>query len=493
MSFWDKINRAVDDLFGDGTVPTSDDSFPSYVDSSDPYSSALNQANNVIPSQQPPPIANQTPLNPSDPFNIDPKKTIAVQSGNFSPFSVIDISPSQGSGTIPSTANTGGSVPNQFPTTFQTLQQIANLLASQGIATSQDILTNFGANLPGVTYQYAVTGATLRVEQLSVGAVPSSTGGGGLVLAPQQIATGLIGNDVRVSQLLNVALSGIFIQFEAPSSPVFLGKPGETYTLPFTKVFVTVFGTANRYRLIIGAANATVSGGRDISMMRQQLHLWDGIGIFDNPTNMPVPFSSQSDLGFGTTGAAAAFINFTTFFGGAGANTTLLANYDSGANTSVQPGNKLVGSVLNKGYRVIWLSNIQFQVKASTGKLQVNQAELVKAIIAPSGVITDIGQAKIVQTYLTGVINPDIDSAMGFMNFNIQFDTPKRIVLMGFDTYNAATGGVQATGESLMFYLRIISRDGADAGVQAFVNIEGYLLPQLLPYNPYAQDQFLSS
>lgn len=486
MGFWDEINALLS-----GGKGSADSSFPSASDASsdDPIAQALSQAGGSVPG----------PAIPAsiDPFSNPASELIQVQSLSSQPFTVLDLVPSQATGTRGYEPTEGSQVggppvPGAGYTVPQsTLNQIGNALNNLGLNNALNALTLGGAFPPGVMYPFQVSGKSCRVEQLPLGGFSSAAllGGAPIQMAVgnpllQGVSTALVGNDVRVQQLLGLFLNGLFLQFESTDAPVFIAKPGETYQLPFTKIFATSFGTTNRWRLIVGSSGASVQGFSDQRVLRQQLHLWDGGGLLDSGFMHPVPFSMRFDrqAASNTGGQYEVLRSATNLFQSVPFPDTLITtNYDSGGNLTQQGGGTgpIVGQVTNKGYKVLWITECSLRI--DSGANVAVSVQLVKMVTAPG----DYSVLLSVPPLIPVLVWETFDPLGGDLRINNRITYPKRCVLAGFDTYNPRTGGVQATGESLLLYAT------ASAGFNIGGSISGYYMPSLLPNCPYPIDQML--
>lgn len=473
MGFWDSINQALDKTFG---VESASDSsaFPSdsSLGASDPYASALASAEAISPDQALPPTSGPAPAQANDPFANNTEQMIQIQSGNSTPFTVIDINPYLSIGTRGySTGGPQGLVgpptPNQsYAASANTLKQISNMLNIAALTANTANLINEGVFPIGATFPYAVSGNTLKIEQLPIGSVNT----------PTSILTALIGNDVRGQQVLNLFLNGIFIQFESPDAPVFIAKPGETYRLPFTKVFVTTFGAGNRWRLIAGSGNSTaIEGFSDLRTLRQQLHMWDGSGLFDNPMVHPVPFSSGFSLPSSLNGSVQVVQSSLD----TGAPNGIFSNYDPGTGLSQRPNGQVVGSVVNNGYKIFWATNLTIQLVDISGSAnQLNFVQIYKGIGALGTNAPAVNGAILYKNNFTVI------PANGSITLSASYNVPKRVILAGFQTFDPSQEVNFYTGESVFAQL-------GSTGNQRFnatVTYDGYYWPGLVPYCPYPMD-----
>lgn len=481
MGFWDSINQALDTAFG--VEPAAGSSaFPtdSSLGASDPFASALASAEAISPDQALPPTSGPVPANPNDPFANNTEQLIQIQSGNSVPFTVIDINPYLNIGTR---GYTGGGTTGAYgpPTLNQsyaasanTLKQISNLLNIASLTANTANLISQGVYPIGATFPYQVSGNTLKIEQLPIGSQNN----------PSSISTALIGNDVRGQQVLNLFLNGIFIQFESPDAPVFIAKPGETYKLPFTKVFVTTFGSGNRWRMIVGSgAGTAIEGFSDLRTLRQQLHMWDGAGLFDNPMVHPIPISSGGNGNLGTASELGGGVQLveTSLDSSIGGQFT---NYDDGSMLSQRPNGQVVGSVVNNGYKIFWITNLNITLVDTSGSAnlitQLNLFKINAALgdYAGSGAPNGISNS----LFLTGLITIP---ANGSVSFPLQYAIPKRVILAGFSTFGAGGSGPSlSSGESFF----ITATSSANKTFKILVSIDGYKWPVLSPFCPYPMD-----
>lgn len=440
MGFWDEINRDIDAIFGwksNANSGSSNSSFGTSLVGSDSFSPDSDRAPGIEIGE--------------DPHLVSQSSIASIQSKRSSPYTTIDIDVGLSGG---SRGSLGGNIftPNQFSPTNDTMKKIQSLL---GIP---NLLQDFGTYglTPGVSYDFQMTGNSLTCERLSAGLIRTQAEGG------QNIQSALIPNDIYVQQRMGIALNGLFVQFESTANDVFYMRPGEVLTCTFSRIFVTTFSSSMRWRLMIGN-NATVTPGTDERSLRQSLHLWDGMGIFDNPTLQPVPFyQSQA-------------------FSGAGGLLQSFANTDNGGQLSAQPGGNVVGSVANKGYKILWITSISVVGKMRSVVGNTTELYIYKAVGEATTPGMGPGSASFPPYYLTRFSTDASTTGTQQIRENIQLAAPIRVVLAGFDTFNPANG-VQFTGESLITQMIL-----ADTQSQFFVNMSGYMLGQQIQ-NPYANN-----
>lgn len=543
MGFWDRVNEAVDAAFGavetpsqfPGSVPTGQDE--GALGTPDAQRALLADMGYVPPRSE-------------NPFSVSPEQLFGTITQATSPFTVIDLSPGLDGGTrgAITSAPQGRVVPNTFPAQDATIQKINKIMGTNILNLP---VVGSGVFPQGLTYQIQGAANSLRLERLPQGWIPNNVVGAQAVTQNSSlVTTQLIPNDVNAQTVLNTVLTGCFVQFESTDNPVFVGKNAETYNLPFTKVFITTFGSAGRWRLIFGN-KALVTGASDDRALRQNLHMWDGQGLFDSTLYHPVPFQftpgfneaidqaagtsvrvpliDNSDSGAGLASqnvgyvfqitAGSAFAgdqysnnghNFTVtqnnsvtapglFAVGTGApsasgNLTKITG--SGSNTlsfsSVVGNSNVVGEVSNKGYAILWLTGLSLSVDMTPNSIDsLISIALVKTFGDPNTLpATDL---------LPFTFNPYVqDSFNGSISKNYDFNTPIRIVLAGFDFNNGNPG---RSGENL----DLVVFNTTTAVSSTRVSIRGYTLgpffnqrapspdfftPKLcqVPYNPYPGD-----
>ena len=352
------------------------------------------------------------------------------------------------------------------------LVKLVKLWGNLGLGSTSQQLMAKGAFPMGVTYPFNVSGNSLRMERLPQGAASLSP----LLGTPyiQGVNTALVPNDVRAQQVLGLFLNGCFVQFESTNAPVLIMRPGEVFKLPFTKLFVTVFGSAGRFRLVAGN-QVSVSEFSDERVLRQNIAFGDGSGTlpWDNPMLHPIPFNA------GATITGDGSVALSTLLGGA-----ILTNYDSGAGLAQQGGGNgpVTGQVVNKGYLIYWISSIRIAIQplTMTGDY-VQTLALIKSKASPASSPGTAGTIPMYAEtlYVYGGASPTL------INLTRDFNIPKRIVLAGFDTYDPNSGGVQGTGETLFLY----SKGNTVQTVRC--SIDGYYVPALVPFNPYPMDASL--
>ncbi len=340
-----------------------------------------------------------------------------------------------------------------------------------------------GAFPVGITYPITLSGNTLRIDRLPQGGAPTDA----LITindpVNQNVNSALVPNDVRASQILGLYLNGLFIQFESCNNPVFIAKPGELFSIPFTKIFVTTFNSSGRWRIISGN-KTSIQGFSDERVLRQNLHVWDGGGMLDNPMCHPVPFYAEAEAtsqNIPNSGVAVgAFALSATQNDNDGARDAL-SNFDDGSFQSQQANNNVVGMVRNKGYKVYWISELVFNVTiGNTGATNL-QFDLVKSVPTSAGALTS-NQTRIYR-YSYGLLSLTQARA----TVAVQFSVPKRIVLAGYDTYDPASGGIQVTGEKLFL---VVKSNNNNVQIDGFISLSGYKMPMQMAYNPYPLDTY---
>lgn len=92
----------------------------------------------------------------------------------------------------------------------------------------------------------------------------------------------------------------ILIQFDDTTQPPYLHKPGESYKLPFQKVFITCKTYVPRIEVTIGYS-ATISSDQQSRIMSSQMDTGPGYGIWDSSSRHCVPFCfTEMDQDLGT-------------------------------------------------------------------------------------------------------------------------------------------------------------------------------------------------
>lgn len=128
-------------------------------------------------------------------------------------------------------------------------------------------------------------------------------------------------------QALNTSLSSdyvdllssrtILIQFDEPNSTPYVHKPGDTYNVPFSKIYVTCKTYVPRFEVTLGYNAKIISTGDD-RLMQSQLATGPGYGLWDSPSRHTVPFCftdcDQDRNGIGiATGGSAPIISLLAF------------------------------------------------------------------------------------------------------------------------------------------------------------------------------------
>lgn len=462
--FWDKVNEVVDGVVHphhaqSGALPddydVSEVSHPPYSAGSSP--DAVKQA-----------LRDQgyTPPEQIDPYALDQARQFGQITNRSSPFTVIDLTPATDNGTRAAGAAGQKVISNTQPANASTLEGIGRLFNMPifTLLAKANALAN--ASRPGVTYSVPVIGNSLRIDRLPSGFQTSGPSPITLANTISIIGTPLINNDVYVQNAINSLLSGIFVQFDSIDSPIFVVKPGETYDVVFSQIYITTFGSAGRFRVIAGN-NARVSGSADERGLRQSLHMWDGGGMLDSPMYHPVPWSWQQ---YSTTGQ----FNYLP----------IISNFDDGSKLTQQSNGNTVGSVINKGYMILWVTGIAVD-PGGGGILSIYKGTGIDPSAPSSG--SQTFPSYLERNYPTNGRPPD----------NINFAVPLRIVLGGFDCLDPSQVGM-ASGETLICRINQVGVTGSPM----IVTLNGYTMgrgpinsfrfnPALIPFNPYPQDVLL--
>jgi hypothetical protein len=498
MGFWEEVNKIADEIAG-VKDPTDSQGLPLGGDIVAPDTStgdalspdAVGEAYGRAGYQG-------NPRN--DPYAVDPSELQSVISSRPSPFTVIDIDPGMANGTRrPPTGVSYSGIQGRFQATQATITKIANVLNIPSI--QYGALLSF-ANQIGVTYELQLSGNSLRVEHLPQGFYPTPKNEA-IASLPQNVSTNLLINDVYAQNLLQILLGGIFIQFESNDNPVFVAKPGETYDLVYSRVYVTTFGSAGRWRVISGN-NAVVTGETDDRVLRQSLHMWDGSGMLDNPMYHPRPFSVNV-AGSPQIDPIPSYVpaNYIP-------NVEIIAtNYDDGSALTRQTNGNIVGQVINKGYAILWITNLNFRFKTLGNNAQSVRVfyGLLKMKGNPYAKTSGFNMVPCYNALYWNSFYLQSATPGTSIEKEINFNTPVRIVLAGFDqpTDPSITATDLSSGESLIFWMMSLSGTSYDI-TSGECSCSGYILggyqdtyltgfpgayifnPSLLPYNPYPID-----
>lgn len=439
--FWDEVNKDVSALFSKGNTG-SESGFPEASDF------GIDPTDNISPDavKEALRLSGYRAPNGPNPYEVDQGSVFSNITNRQSPFTVIDLNPILDGGTKLDNTATGQTViPNTFPASQATLQSLSLLLNVPLLSLFKNPAFVSGGSPPGLTYAFEITGNSLRSERLQQGVYPlTTTGGAGGI---PTIKTGLIANDVYVQTRLNMLLTGAFVQFDSPDNPVFVLRHGETIHATFNKIYVTTFGSAGRWRIIAGN-NSTISGIADDRQLRQNLHLWDANGILDHINVHPIPFSYDS-----------------------GGSAFMFSNIDQGNNLTQQPSGNLIGTVINQGYFIAWITEITV-VLAGVGPgvfLQKYRGKTGTAIPVKE-YFSFVAPAGTVQSFV--------------------FGTPIRVVLGGFDVISPSSGAPFISGEGLFWVIngagsRVWARGYSLGSINAFNSAPA---GALIPFNPYPGD-----
>lgn len=449
--FWDEINKDVNLLFGQKQAPVDDSGFPADlgsatstpslgdmpVDSGSAFSPDQAKANLLSSGYVPPDLSSKISAS-------DLAKQFDLITNRSSAFNTVELDPAIDNGSIPGFANQKY-IQNQQPPNPQTIAKIEKLLGVYGLS-----------NRPvGVTYTIIIPGNSLKIERLS-----AATGN-----FPFQTAA--VGFDYNAQISQNLIYNGLFCQFESEDSSLMYLKPGETYNLSFSKIIITTFGTAGRWRLIAGN-NAAVLGANEDKASKAQLHLWDGQGILDNPTLQPVPISN-------TIIANSLGVNL----GNATAYAVIRSNIDDGSKLVNDSNGNLVGSVTNNGYKIFWITGLTYTLKT------------IQAItMTPFYVGLGVGDSAARQPFTAGALFTDYfetaaNAPAQYITRSITLAVPIRVILPGFKDSIVSTP--RRTGTECFLSVYTLNNNF----VSIWVSITGYGIPGLLNQNPYPQDQFL--
>lgn len=516
-NFWEAINDALEQVVGPKEPNLETDQFPGNQDLMDQAAYAQG-GQGYSPDAAKEALQAQGYVEPvrESPFQNDTAQILDIVGKQPSPFTIIDLTPSEDGGT---TANGGvnfngiGAVNNRFPASGATIAKIASILNTPQL----QILRASRSVAPGVTYEFGVVGNSLRIERLAQGfrSVRQENPGAAASSFGESVNTDAVVADTMNQNALAMLLSGCFIQFESLDAPMFFAKPGEVYNVSFSTIFVTVFGSGGRWRLISGS-NAKIIGKSDDRALRSDMSIWDGGGLLDNPLIHPVPFAMALPLttpltitpGGGDPAYSAAYAN-------------LLTNYDDGSGLSLGAGGNTIGRVINRGYVIAWINSLTWTVLngAATGNMQIQLKKIIGQVPQAAGAV----DAQIaLEPYFVEMTRCSVTEKSKTINFA----KPIRVVLAGFDQQTAAAQGLQPgvpalgwpagtarqTGETL-----IAEVASADAITYAHVSVSGYIMGSysrrglgpgapvavspitpnslanpirtgIIPFNPYPQD-----
>lgn len=228
----------------------------------------------------------------------------------------------------------------------------------------------------------------------------------------------------------------ILIQFEGSDSPVLIAKHGETFKLPFNKVFVSMRQTSPRIRIVIGY-NSEIINNENERASNMSLSMSPGIGLWNSPTMYPVPFSMNwKGIPFLSSGSAN-FLDSTA----SGIKIYTVIDQSATVTYPVPP----VGPfhrVLN-GIAILWVTSFNYTFLNTSF---ANRTFLTEIYAGGVTVGNDYTQGKTVYTKV-GVSGPATDS----INVEVSFSTPVRIVLKPLDSLKIrmvmGTGGTPGSAE----------------------------------------------
>lgn len=200
----------------------------------------------------------------------------------------------------------------------------------------------------------------------------------------------------------------ILVQFESTDSPVLIAKHGETYKLPFNKVFVSMRQVSPRVRIIIGY-NSEIVNSENERASNLNLALSPGISLWSSPSMYPVPFSMNwTSIPFAENSVGGDALD------GGGA-TKLYKIIDqlatvTYANPPIGPFNRA-----KNGLAVLWITSISYSF--------LNSAFATRAFIIQI-VVEGFNRRKSIysKSGITGAVSEPI-------NEDVTFSTPLRVLI----------------------------------------------------------------
>lgn len=302
------------------------------------------------------------------------------------------------------------------------------------------------------------------------------------------LGTGDVTNPIQdYSQQSN---RNIFIQFDSPNANILIAKPGRTFnTEGFENIYLTFQADNGRIRVTSGYGNATIGDNDTSKLSRQNLHLWPGEEIFNDPYLHPVPFSIS--LGAALAGetlntmvVASDYIIIPTAVPNVGKwytwpiimNKSLFGDTGTGINGT--PWINLIQNTFH-GTAVGWITRITVSnSNFDTGGSFLRFAICVGDTYASDG---NFMKRTLWQKSIT-MIGTGNNSFMSEKNYDMVFPTPIRFTLMGRNTPNKIIkyGIPTSYGDDLFL---MVQAQSAGASENVNVAVEGYMMGGLQQKN----------
>lgn len=259
-------------------------------------------------------------------------------------------------------------------------------------------------------------------------------------------------NKPAYSQLANVGtdLTGavsnrqVLIQFDDTSGPLILAKDGDTFKVPFERVYVTFKFFVPRFSLIVGYNAEIISSGQTKSLNQKPAY-GGGYSLWNNEDRHCIPFNFQTQ-GWNSADYTWAPQNC------AKNNTDHIPIYDLEANNSI-------GTNAPYGQAVGWITGVDVSVYSNgTTDLIYGNFQLG---IAPSSTVVGAN------TYTRCLyMLPVFKYGNSAANFNIRFNEPIRFSL------NRRQG---ATSSAVRLLAKFQNSNSSNASVSYYFTVTGYI------------------
>lgn len=417
---------------------------------------------------QPPPT--------TDPYSLSDAEIFAITKDRPSPFTVIDI-------------KTRFTSVQNFPINASTAKAIVNYLGAQSFSSNFFPIPNLDLTdmviRSGITVELPGIGNYFRLERTPPGVnLPLYNSGPNLTRLKQGFLTPGIdpnpnSNVVFPQKAINnqpaqfapyIYGQGVYVQFDSTDAPIFRAKPGESYTLPFSKIYITLFAQDLNYRAIIGQ-KAQVQGFSDDRVLRQNIAIGDAGGLLDGSAIRPIPFAISAAKNGGASVAIAANGTALSIFA---------SNWDQGSSMSVIPGTGtvpagMIGKTSNAGYAIMFITGLKLTINVPAGGFY--NIALVKGRYK---------SGKNFASFPRILASDNFGFSSGVQTSIFNINIPIRVVLAGFDAQDApplsgAVGYSTETGEALGIS---VTNTNSFAGSVAFgYSVQGYVFGGINGFN----------
>lgn len=174
-----------------------------------------------------------------------------------------------------------------------------------------------GPIIPWNTVPVTLSANSLKIDYLPAQVVISNWNqamGQDLINQAVNDLTGPFGpgpqNDLGLDYISN---RQIFVQFDSQDAPILIAKPGRVFnTQGFDTVYVTFSGDNGRIRLTGGYGDAQILDTDLSTIKNQNLHMWPGDQVLNDPYLHPVPNSWTSGYGKNANAGGIGAYAFTS-------------------------------------------------------------------------------------------------------------------------------------------------------------------------------------